>query len=93
LNEYKVCFSPQNASAIVVNGTTTIHCSTTSRKVGVLGMAFVQKHPTIVQMNKALDAPDFAIGKTYIKAKIRYEDLREQYQGQGVASFHYCRRD
>jgi hypothetical protein len=68
--------SPVAGAAFLLNSKTTVHCTTRSVQVGVLGIALVQKRPFIIQLKKALDNPSSKIGLAYLKAKRTYEATR-----------------
>jgi len=49
-----------------------MHCTTSPKALGVLGMAFVQKNPFIVQLSKALKNLSEKIIRNYFEAKNCY---------------------
>lgn len=79
LPEYKVRFHCGNGAGIVFNGNTTVHCTTSSKPTGVLGIAFVQKRPFIVQLSKALKNPKEKLALSYFKARDHYITRRVRY--------------
>lgn len=72
LPEYKLHFRCGNGTALIFNANTTVHCTTSSKPVGVLGMAFVQFRSVVVQLCKALKNPGGRVGEAYFEAKERY---------------------
>nr|PNR58328.1 hypothetical protein PHYPA_005323 [Physcomitrium patens] len=52
LNEYRVCFKPPHGSCFLFNGASTVQCTTTTSRMGILGLAFIQKTPFISQLKK-----------------------------------------
>ena len=76
LPEYKIRFCCRNGDAFICNAKTTLHCTTSPKPTGVLGMAFVQFRPFIVLLSRALKNPTGTLAETYFEAKKRYIDDR-----------------
>lgn len=87
LPQYKVRFGPPNGSAVLLNGNSTVHCTTRPKEVGILGIAFVQKRNQIVAVKKAIDNPTEDVGKLFLQAKGKYETRRVSIRSP-VCLFH-----
>jgi len=72
LSEYKICFLCKNETRFIVNGSTTVHDTTTPKPIGISEIAFVQKKQFITQLSKALKNLNEDLTLSYFKAKDCY---------------------
>jgi hypothetical protein len=73
LLEYKVKFRPTYGSAFLFDATSTVHCTTSTARGGVIGIALVQKTAYITKLRVIVDNPTSKVGKAFLKAKKNYE--------------------
>lgn len=90
LPEYKLHFRCGNGAAFICNANTTVHCTTSPKPVGVLGMAFIQFRPLVVQLGKALKNRGGEVAQRYFEAKKRYIDERVSSSNICIENFISC---
>jgi hypothetical protein len=73
LLEYKVKFRPTYGSAFLFDATSTVHCTTSTARGGVIGIALVQKTAYITKLCVIVNNPTSKVGKAFLKAKKNYE--------------------